>query len=172
MPLDGASKSMMKPQLAAVAAVFIALMGFGMPHGLAQSTAPARPLTDPGVPSDDELTLVVGTRFVSSSADASTPHAMFDDARIPLKDFNQTDHCIDQAALEVAQEYFTNLGRVLGKAGHFYFVPDDQIRKSVTMCERLHRQPPQAWSESKTKIIAFGKVVPTVEARALEQSIR
>jgi hypothetical protein len=150
----------------------VVLLSLGVCGAFAQTSAPKRPLTDPGVVPDDMLTLVVGTRFVTASADTSSPHAMFNDARVALSAFNQTDHCLDQAALEVAQEYFTNLGRILGKAGHFYFVPDEEIRKALTMCERLHRQPPQAWVDGKTKIIAFGQVVPTVEAPALEKSIR
>jgi hypothetical protein len=44
----------------------------------------------------------------------------------------------------LAQNDVTSLGRVLGKAGHSYCVPDTEIRKSVSMCERLHRVPPKA----------------------------
>lgn len=137
----------------------------------AQSSG-AKSRSNTGVIADEELTLVVGTRFVSSSADATTPRALFAEARIPLTAFNETDNCIDQYALEVAKEYFTTLGRMLGKAGLYFFVPDDEIRKSVAMCERLHHRPPQAWIEQKTRIIAFGQVVPTVTAPALEESIR
>jgi hypothetical protein len=141
--------------------------------GAALAQSPAAPaLTDPDVVPDDMLTLVVGTHFVGPAADGVTAKAQFTDARIPLAAFNETDRCIDQRAVEVAQEYFTALGRLLGKAGLYYFVPEDEIKKAVTVCERLHGQPPQAWVESKTKIIAFGKVVPTVDAPALEKSIR
>ena len=128
--------------------------------------------TDHGVVPDDMLTLVVGTRFVGPAAQEASPKNQFSDARIPLSDFNETDHCIDQQALEAAQEYFTTLGRVMGKAGHYYFVPDEHIKKSVAMCERLHRGPPKAWNEGRIKIIAFGQVVPTVDAPTLEKSIR
>lgn len=136
--------------------------------------ASTQPAADPGVVPDDMLTLVVGTRFVPApdGADAPSAHALFTRARIPLSAFNETDHCIDQAALELAQEYFTALGRLLGKAGHYYFVPDDAVEKSAIMCERLHRKPPQAWNSSKTKILAIGRVVPTAEAPALEQTLR
>jgi hypothetical protein len=118
------------------------------------------------------LTLVVGTRFIGPIAEGASAKTQFTSARIPLADFNETDHCIDQQALEAAQEYFTTLGRVVGRAGHFYFVPDEPIEKAVAMCERLHRRPPQVWKETAVKIIAFGQVVPTVNAPALEASIR
>lgn len=127
--------------------------------------------TDHGVVPDDLLTLVVGTRFVAAPTDDLSAKTLFHDARIPLATFNETDDCIDQSSLKVAQDYFTTLGRVMGKAGHYYFVPKAEIEKSVTMCERLHGRPPQALTE-KTKIIAFGKVVPTAEAPPLENSIR
>ena len=99
--------------------------------------ASTQPAADPGVVPDDMLTLVVGTRFVPApdGADAPSAHALFTRARIPLSAFNETDHCIDQAALEVAQEYFTALGRLLGKAGHYYFVPTTQWR-SPRSCAR------------------------------------
>ncbi len=90
----------------------------------------------------------------------------------PSPRFNETDHCVDQHALEVAKEYFETLGRVMGKAGHYYFVPEAEISKSVSMYEKQHGRPPQAWVDTKTKIIAFGRVVPTEEAPALEQSVR
>jgi hypothetical protein len=143
--------------------------------GFAQSPvdSPLRqPLTDPGVVPDDMLTLVVGTRFVAPSSDDATAKAQFTSARIPLSAFNDTDHCVDQAALAVAKEYFTTLGRVMGKAGYFYFVPDAEIRKSVAMCKRLYQAPPKAWVADKTKVIAFGRVVPTHEAPALERAVR
>lgn len=129
--------------------------------------------TDPGVVPDEELTLVVGTRFVTPPADEMTPKALFAEARIPLTAFNETDRCVDQSALEAAQDYFsTAFDRSLGKAGFFYIVPEDDVRKLVAMCEKTHGRPPQAWVADKTKIIAFGRVVPTVDAPALEQSIR
>lgn len=130
------------------------------------------PLSDPGVVPDDMLTLVVGTHFVTASSDRASPRTLFTDARIPLAAFNETDHCVDQQALEVAKEYFTTLGRIMGKAGHYYFVPEDEIKKAVSMCERLHHSRPKAWIDKATSIIAFGRVVPTVEAPALEESIR
>lgn len=141
----------------------------GPPAAVAQSPQPS---ADPGVVADDMLTLVVGTRFVGPTAEGTSAKSQFTDARIPLSAFNDTDHCVDQSALEVAKEYFATLGRVMGKAGHYYFVPDAEIKKSVAMCERLYGRPPQAWVESKTKVIAFGKVVPTVDAPALEKAVR
>lgn len=141
------------------------------PQAPAQSPLPP-PLTDPGVVPDDLLTLVVGTRFVAPSADETSAKDQFTRARIPLADFNETDHCVDERALEVAKDYFTSLGRQLEKAGIFYFVPDDEIKKLVTACEQQHGQPPRAWIDSKTKIIAFGRVVPTADAPELEKSIR
>jgi hypothetical protein len=126
---------------------------------------------DTGVVPDDELTLVVGTRFVTAADDQSAA-ALFTKARIPLSRFNDTDHCVDQNALKVAQDYFTDLGRVLGKAGHYYFVPDDAVKKSVEACATQHGRAPQAWVEDKTQIVAFGRVVPTNEAAALEEQVR
>lgn len=166
------------PSLSAAFAVLAALTlspSAVFAQSLAQSPAQSplrQPLTDPGVVPDDMLTLVVGTRFVAPSSDDATAKAQFDRARIPLSAFNDTDHCVDQAALEVAKEYFTTLGRVMGKAGYFYFVPDAEIRKSVAMCERLYQAPPKAWVADKTKVIAFGRVVPTHEAPALERAVR
>ncbi len=135
---------------------------------LAQPPSPRGPDVVP----DDLLTLVVGTRFVMLAEDTKSPRARFVDQRIPLSAFNETDRCIDQRALETAMEYFTNLGRVVGKAGIYYFVPDAEIKKFVVACEKLNRSPPQAWIDQKTGVIAFGQVVPTVDAPALEQSIR
>ena len=143
----------------------------GASAALAQ-TPPRSALTDPEVVPDDMLTLVVATHFVAPSANSISARAQFTDARIPLSAFNETDHCVDQRALEIAKEYFTTLGRVLGKAGHYYFVPEAEIEKSVLICEKLHRRPPQAWVDKKTKVIAFGKVVPTADAPALERSVR
>ena len=138
--------------------------------GMAQAQAP--PAREPGVVPDDRLTLVVGTRLVSSSEPGASARSLFTQARIPLSSFNETDHCIDQGALEVAQEYFNSLGRLLGKAGHYYFVPDANIKMIAAMCERMHGRPAAAWAELKTSIIAFGQVVPTADAPTLEKNIR
>lgn len=140
--------------------------------GIGAGRAQSPPSPDTRVVPDDELTLVVGTRFVGPSPEGTSAKAQFDDARIPLSEFNETDHCVDQSALEIAREYFATLGRLMGKAGHYYFVPEAEIKKSVAMCERMHANPPKAWAGSKTQIIAFGKVVPTADAPALEQSVR
>jgi hypothetical protein len=125
-----------------------------------------------GVTPDDELTLVVGTRFVKPAPAAASAKAQFSEARISTDDFNDTDHCLDQGALEVAKEYFITLGRTLGKAGFFYYVPEPEIKKLIVMCTRLHRTPPKAWVEAETEIIAFGKVVPDADAPELERAIR
>ncbi len=121
---------------------------------------------------DDMLTIVVGTRFVSAPEGEISPRLLFTDRRIPLDRFNETDHCIDDSALEMAKTYFETLGRMLAKAGYYYIIPDADVMKSIATCENIKGQPPQAWVEKKTKIIAFGRVVPTTEAPALEQSIR
>lgn len=138
---------------------------------LAQSAVGPNP-NDPVVVSDDMLMIVVGTRFVGASEEDKSAKAQFTDARIPLSAFNETDHCIDQNALELAQEYFDTLGRVVSKAGHYYFVPDAEISEAVELCQKTHARPPQAWVAGKTRIIAFGKAVPEAEAAALEQLIR
>jgi len=126
----------------------------------------------PGVTPDDQLTLVVGTRFVKPAPAAASAKAQFSEARISTDDFNDTDHCLDQGALEVAKEYFITLGRTLGKAGFFYYVPEPEIKKLIAMCTRLHRSPPKAWVAAQTEIIAFGKVVPDADAPKLERAIR
>lgn len=136
------------------------------------SAAQSPPATGSTVAVEEDLTLVVGTRFVSPAADGISPKAQFVDARIPLSAFNPADHCVDQRALEVATDYFNNLGPALGKAGHYYFVSEAELAKAASMCERLHGMPPQAWVETKTPVIAFGRVVPTADAPALERSIR
>lgn len=125
-----------------------------------------------GVVSDDKLTLVVGTRFVAAPDGNQTARALFNDARIPVSSFNTTDHCIDQEALKAAQEYFDALGRVLAKSGQYYFVPADTIAKLAEMCSQMHQARPQAYVDNQTKVIAFGRVVPTDSAAALELSIR
>jgi hypothetical protein len=149
-----------------------AALASGGSVALSQSPTPQIPSAGEIAVPDDMLTLVVGTRFIRPTADNRSPRALFEGERIPLSAFNETDKCIDQQALEVAKEYFTSLGRLLGKAGFYYFVPDEAIQKSLVMCERLGRKPPQAWIGNGTKIIAFGRVVPTIDAPALEDSIR
>ncbi len=123
------------------------------------------------IPADSEMTLVTGTRFVTVAAGETTAKAQFTDARVPLSAFNKTDHCIDERALEVATEYFNNLGRELAKAGHYYFVPNGEVAAIAAACERQHGAP-QAWAAGKTDIIAFGRIVPTVLAADVEKEIR
>ncbi len=122
-------------------------------------------------PADEDMTLVTGTRFVTAATGETTAKAQFMDARIPLAAFNETDHCIDQSALETATEYFDKLGRELAKAGHYYFVPNSQVAAFVSACEKLHGTP-KAWVAGKTDIIAFGRVVPTAMAPRIESEIR
>lgn len=160
-----------KQMLAALAALLLAWHQAGLGTASAQSPDPQSP-GDTGVVPDDALTMVVGTRFVAPTAGEPSAKELFEKARIPLSDFNETDACIDQASLDVAKAYFTTLGRVMGKAGHYYFVPDAEIEKAVAMCRRMHTGEPKAWKPGKTRIIAFGRVVPTEEAPALEQTIR
>lgn len=154
-----------------VRALCCAVLWWCLSGGGAPLFAQSPPADDPGVVPDDQLTLVAGTRFVLPSAPDKSAKALFSEDRIPVASFNDTDHCIDKAALDVAQEYFAGLGRALGKAAYYYFVPDDEIKNVVAMCERMSG-PPKAWVEAKTKIIAFGKVVPTPDAPALEKIIR
>jgi hypothetical protein len=150
----------------------LAPLTLDVPAANAQSPLPSKPAAEELAVPDDMLTLVVGTRFVRPTADSKSPRTLFVDERIPLSTFNETDNCIDQQALEVAKEYFTSLGQLLGKAGIYYYVPDEAIQKALAMCERVARKPPQAWTSNGTKIIAFGRVVPTIDAPALEKSIR
>lgn len=123
------------------------------------------------IPADSEMTLVTGTRFVTATAKDMTAKAQFADARIPVETFNETDHCVDQRALEAATEYFETLGRELAKAGHYYFVPNSEVAGFVAACEKLHGAP-KAWVAGETDIIAFGRVVPTVMAAEVEKGIR
>lgn len=160
-----------KQTLTALAALLLTCSPAGLGTAAAQSRV-AQQAGDTGVVPDDALTLVVGTRFVAPPAGELSAKELFEKARIPLSDFNETDTCVDQAALDVAKDYFTTLGRVMGKAGHYYFVPDAEIEKAIAMCQRMHTVAPKAWTQGKTKIIAFGRVVPTEEAPALERKVR
>lgn len=162
------ARRLLTTKFCVVAALTLAMT---TPATVAQSQSPSEAATD------DDVTLVIGTRIVmvsgaSASGATTSAKSLFFDAHIPSKDFNKTDHCIDEGALDVAKEYFETLGRALGRAGHFYFVPDKEIKKLIEMCERLHQGPPTALAAGQTKIIAFGKVVPTVNAPALEKSLR
>lgn len=161
-----------KQTLASIAALLMTWPpSIGLDTCSAQSRAP-RHAGDTGVVPDDALTLVVGTRFVAQSAGELSAKELFETARIPLSEFNETDTCVDEAALDVAKDYFTTLGRVMGKAGHYYFVPDAEIDKAIARCRRKHTVEPKAWTPGKTRIIAFGRVVPTEEAPALERKVR
>jgi hypothetical protein len=61
--------------------------------------------------------LVAGTRFVTSPVGETSAKTLFEDQRVALSSFNEIDRCIGQSALEVAREFFTTLGLVIGKAG-------------------------------------------------------
>lgn len=128
----------------------------------------------PGTVPDDMRTLVVATRFVAPADGSGTvsPRVQFTNQRVPLSAFNDTDHCIDARALETAQEYFNSLGLVLGKAGFYYELPGADIEQFVATCAKLHGHAPQALTAGKTKVIAFGQVVPTAAAPELEQALR
>jgi hypothetical protein len=121
--------------------------------------------------SNDNLTLVVGTHFVVSAKVDSTPSTQFANERIPAERLNETDRCIDEGALDIAKDYFSKLGQVLERAAYFYIIPDDDLVGVIATCKSLHSQRPQAWARN-VKIIAFGRVVPSPDAPALEQSIR
>ncbi|NOT72817.1 MAG: hypothetical protein HOP09_16525 [Hyphomicrobium sp.] len=140
------------------------------PAALAQSLSRDH-LVKPDPLPDEMQTLVVGTRFVTLSNTKATANDRFKNLRIATSTFNDTDRCVDQRALELAQDYFETLGRSLSKAGHYYFVPDEEVKNAALMCEKLHG-PPQAWVATKTEVIAYGKRVPTTDAAALELSIR
>lgn len=121
-------------------------------------------------PSTD-MTLVTATRFVTKH-EGESARALFENARIQLSEFNETDHCIDQGALETATEYFDKLGRELVEAGHFYFLPEVEMKHIVKLCERSVGAPPQAWELETTQAVAFGRVVPASIAASLEQKLR
>jgi hypothetical protein len=120
----------------------------------------------------EEMTLVTATRFVAARGADQSARGLFETARLPLSRFNATDHCIDTAALQAATEYFDALGRELIEAGHFYFVPDEEMQRVAALCERSEGGAPQAWKAGEVKVVAFGRVVPTTMASRLEQSLR
>jgi hypothetical protein len=127
---------------------------------------------DTGVTADEDMTLVVATRIVAPTDQSASPKVMFDKARVPEASFNATDRCIDEHALEIAQEYFTSLGRMLGTSAVLYVVPDEDVAQRVAICEKQHGHPPQAWVAGKTQVVAYGRMVPTAAAAELEQSLR
>lgn len=141
-----------------------------MSAALAQTPSRDSPIVPDTIP-EEMQTLVVGTRFATRSTTEATAKDRFKNLRIATSTFNETDRCVDQRALELAQDYFETLGRSLSKAGHYYFVPDEEIKNAALMCEKLHG-PPQAWVATKTEVIAYGKRVPTTDAAALELSLR
>lgn len=159
-----AQQSCAETSFALLSAVLFAGMVLG--HTISHAQSPNK------ASNNEDVTLVIGTRFAAEQREKRSAKSLFFQSRIPIDAFNETDHCIDQGALDVAREYFTDLGRVLlEKVAYFYFIPDSEVAKLNAMCTRLHKDAPKAWTES-TKIIAFGKVVPTPDALTLERSLR
>ena len=60
---------------------------------------------------------------------------------------------------------------MLETAGYFFHIPPEEFARLVDEFTSRHRLAPRALSVSGTKIIAFGKVVPTKQAPALEQNL-
>lgn len=122
-------------------------------------------------PGSTDITIVTATRFVTAQQ-GKTARALFEGARVQLSEFNETDHCIDQGALDKATEYFDTLGRELAEAGHYYFVPEDEMKRIAGVCESTVGTPPRAWRLETTQAVAFGRAVPTPMAANLEQKLR
>lgn len=136
---------------------------------VAQDTAPS---PSRSAPSDDDMTMVVATRIVTLTDPGTSLKVMFDTKRVPDSTLNATDRCVEDHALEIAQDYFNTLGRLLGRAAFYYEVPDEEIGRRVQICEKMHTTPPQAWGAGKTKIIALGSVLPSAAAAEFEKSLR
>lgn len=155
-----------------VGCILLAVSAFGLSSVVSAQT-PLEPVPFAGgqVP-DDLKTMVIGTRFVRGASEEVSPGRLFKNFRIPLGEFNKTDHCVDQASLEVAQEYFRTLGRMLEKTGYYYQLPVEDIGRLVSKCEAQNGMPPKALAQSDAKVLAFGRVVPTTAAPALEETLR
>ncbi len=129
------------------------------------------PFADNQVP-DDLKTIVIGTRFVRPPREDVTPTRQFNDFRVPLSEFNDTDHCIDNGTLEVAENYFRTLGRMLEKTGYFFRIPPDDVNRLKSRCVDRHGMQPRALRNAGTSVLAFGRVVPTKDAPELEEALR
>lgn len=139
----------------------------------AVAQSPLEPTPFPGGAVPDHLkTMVIGTRFVRTEQDNISPGRRFNKFRVPLAEFNQTDHCVDQGSLEIAESYFRTLGRMLEKTGYYYRIPTEDADRVVSSCEARHGEPPRALAQTGTQILAFGRVVPTKVAPALEETLR
>lgn len=121
---------------------------------------------------DDELTLVIATRFVRGEVEGLSPAARFNGSRVPLSDFNEADTCVDEASIDVAKSYFKTLGTMLEKGSYLYEIPDNEVSRMSAECRERHGVPPVALEKSRTSIIAYGRVVPSSEAPDLEKSLR
>lgn len=55
---------------------------------------------------------------------------------------------------------------MLETAGYFFHIPPDEVARLTDECASRHGMAPKALSVGGTKIIAFGKVVPTKQAPA------
>ncbi|MEQ8824420.1 MAG: hypothetical protein RIC14_08605 [Filomicrobium sp.] len=157
--------------LAAAAFSTIVTAGGLLSPVAAQSPLDPVPFAGGQVP-DDLKTMVIGTRFIRASGGDVSPGRQFNEFRIPLSDFNKTDHCVDQGSLEVAEEYFRTLGRMLEKTGYYYQLPDQDTGRLISKCESQNGAPPKALANKGTKILAYGRVVPTTAAPALEETLR
>jgi hypothetical protein len=150
-----------------------ALIALFVSASLAEPPSPLDPVPFEGGKVPDHLkTLVIGTRFVRSEDSQASPERQFRELRVPLADFNAADRCVDEASIGVAQDYFRTLGRMLETAGYFFHIPPEDVARLTDECTSRHGTTPSALSVSGTKIIAFGKVVPTKQAPALEQTLR
>lgn len=154
-----------------LSAMAATLISWGMLAGVAVAQGAARSPT-PRAAADADMTLVVATRIVEQADAGTSLKAVFDSKRVPESSLNATDRCVEEHALEIAQEYFTTLGTLLGRAAFYYEVPDEEVGRRVEICERMHGSPPQAWSAGKTKMVALGAMLPSAAAVEFEKSLR
>ena len=148
-------------------------IGLAGPAAFAEPPSPLDPVPiERGHVPDHLKSLVIGTRFVRPEDPRASPERQFRQFRVPVSDFNDADHCVDEASIKVAQDYFKTLGRMLETAGFFIFIPPDDVARLTDECTSRHGAIPSALGVSGTNIIAFGKVVPTKQAPALEETLR
>lgn len=139
----------------------------------AQERSPIDPVPFDGGHVPDHLkTIVIGTRFVRAVEAGVSPDRQFKRFRVPVSDFNDTDHCVDSASLEVAEGYFRTLGQMLEKTGYYYEIPQGEIDRLRADCIERHGAPPAALDAKGTTVLAFGRVVSTSDAPALERDLR
>lgn len=157
--------------LFSVLAIALVLVSSGSVLAQERGVLDPVPFADGKVP-DHMKTMVIGTRFVRNAQLQSSPGEQFKNSRVPLSEFNATDHCIDTAALEIAEAYFRTLGRMLERTGYYYHIPPGDTDRLKADCRSRHHAEPEALAVNGTKIIAFGQVVPTKHAPALEKTLR